>query len=216
MAGLSQAELATALGDHVQSMVAHVEAGRRGLRYDALVKAARELGVSLDYLVGLTDDPTPAVQRTGAAHAVAETGVAYGPGSLISRPLEVLEVAAAAGGGAAVFDETPVGLFWFSSDWLERRSIDPTQAKIIGVQGESMEPTLPDGCSILVDCNRREPRQGRLYVLRTEEGLVVKRLGKDDQGRWQVVSDNPGWPPTLLTYGAEIIGEVQWMARTLY
>ena len=30
-----------------------------------------------------------------------------------------------------------------------------SQCKVIGVKGESMEPTLTDGCSILIDLNRR-------------------------------------------------------------
>ena len=77
-----------------------------------------------------------------------------------------------------------------------------------------MAPTLPDGCSILVDRKRREPHEGRIYVMRTEEGLVVKRLGKDEKGRWLVVSDNPDWPPAPLLYGTDIIGEVRWMGRT--
>ena len=44
--------------------------------------------------------------------------------------------------------------------------------------------------------------------------MVVKRLGKDEKGRWQIVSDNPDWPPAPLLYGADIIGEVRWLART--
>ena len=77
-----------------------------------------------------------------------------------------------------------------------------------------MEPTLPDGCSILVDRQRREPHEGLIYVMRTEEGLVVKRLSKDEKGRWLVVSDNPDWPPAPLLYGTDIIGEVRWTGRT--
>ncbi len=130
------------------------------------------------------------------------------------RPVEVLEVASAAGGGAAVYDETPVGLLWFRNDWLQRHAIDPGQSNIISVRGASMEPTLPDGCSILLDRKRREPHEGRIYVMRTEEGLVVKRLDRDDMGRWTMLSDNPDWEPALLTYGSEIIGEVRWAART--
>ncbi len=44
-------------------MISHVEANRSSLLYDGLVKAARVLGVSIDYLAGLTDDPTPAADR---------------------------------------------------------------------------------------------------------------------------------------------------------
>ena len=77
-----------------------------------------------------------------------------------------------------------------------------------------MEPTLPDGCSILVDRQRREPHEGQIYVMRTDEGLVVKRLGKDEKGRWLVVSDNSDCPPAPMLYGTDIIGEVRWLGRT--
>ena len=77
-----------------------------------------------------------------------------------------------------------------------------------------MEPALPDGCSVLVDRSRRGLRAGRIYVMRTEEGLVVKRAQRNPQG-WWLMSDNPQWPPMALVEGADIIGEVRWMARTL-
>ena len=130
-------------------------------------------------------------------------------------PVEVLEVASAAGTGTEVYDETPVGLLWFRNDWLQSYSIDPRESHILSVRGESMEPTLPDGCSILVDRNRREPHEDGIYVMRTEEGLVVKRLGLDDRGRWELLSDNPDWEPTVMSYGTDIIGEVRWYAVTL-
>jgi phage repressor protein C with HTH and peptisase S24 domain len=125
-----------------------------------------------------------------------------------------MEVASAAGVGAEVYDETPIGLLWFRNDWLLSHSIDPEQSNIISVRGESMEPTLPDGCSILVDRKRREPQEGRIYVMRTEEGLVVKRLGLDEEGRWEIESDNEDWEPMPMSPGTEIIGEVRWTART--
>ena len=69
-----------------------------------------------------------------------------------------------------------------------------TQADVIKVRGESMEPTLSDGCSILMDRRRQAPRSGRIYVVRTDEGIVVKRARRD-RGRWILSSDHPDWPP---------------------
>ena len=220
---ISKPEEAVELGDYDQSMIAHVEAGRRNLRSDAWIKAARLFHVSLDYLAGLVDDPTPAAQRLGAEaqshiNGIAETPAGYDPSAHATserRPVEVLEVASAAGVGAEVYDETPVGLLWFRNDWLLSHSIDPEQSNIISVRGESMEPTLPDGCSILVDRKRREPHQGRIYVMRTEEGLVVKRLGLDEEGQWEIRSDSPDWRTTPMSHGTEIIGEVRWYAVTV-
>ena len=81
--------------------------------------------------------------------------------------------------------------------------------------GESMEPTLPDGCVILLDHNRAYRREGGIFVVRTADGLVVKRAGKAGGGLWQLVSDHPHWPDAPWPDDATIIGEVKWMAREL-
>ena len=65
-AGMTQAELAAALGERYdQSVVSAVERDRTALRLEGAVRAARALSVSLDYLVGLTDDPEPDRGSTG-------------------------------------------------------------------------------------------------------------------------------------------------------
>ena len=77
-----------------------------------------------------------------------------------------------------------------------------------------MGPTLPDGCSILVDRSRQELQPKRIYVLRNQDGVVVKRVDRNRDG-WWVVSDNPAWLPVSLTDETDIIGEVRWTGRTL-
>ena len=150
--------------------------------------------------------------------AVAETRAEHDAGDDMPavRPVEVVEVAAAAGGGAEVYDETVVGRLWFRDDWLDRQAIDPNQCNVITVRGESMEPTLPDGCSILVDRSqgRRRRRVGRVFVMRTEDGLVVKRVGRGEEGNWQIESDNEDWEAVPWSNATEIIGEVRWSAVT--
>lgn len=110
-----------------------------------------------------------------------------------------------------------VGYLAFQRSWLERHSIDPDRCTIIEVRGEAMEPTLPDGCSILVDHRFRQRHLGHIYVLRTGDDLIVRRAGKDQSGRWVVVSDHPRQPPAPWSYReSDIVGEVRWMARTLF
>ena len=77
-----------------------------------------------------------------------------------------------------------------------------------------MEPLLPEGCSILVDFGQRRRRQGRIYVLRGEDGLLVKRAARDGNA-WILVSEHPAWEPIPWPHRAEVIGEVRWMAWTL-
>ena len=62
-ADLRQVDLAVALGDRYdQSIISHVESGHSALLLDGAVIAVLKLGVSLDYLVGLMDDPTPSAE----------------------------------------------------------------------------------------------------------------------------------------------------------
>lgn len=225
-AGLLQVDLAVALGDRYDhSMISRVESGHKSLRLDGAVNAARELGVSLDYLVGLTDDPTPYAElekRLAKAEAqvirpgpvIVESDVLHDKDD--AEGIEILtEVAASAGSGAEVYDETATGRVPFRRSWLRRHGIKAADCHIISIRGDSMDPTLPDGCSVIVDRSRREPVDGHIYVMRTADGLVVKRLRQDEKGWWQVVSDNPELEPVPLNYGADIIGEVRWMAKTL-
>ncbi len=131
------------------------------------------------------------------------------------RQVAVRELGAAAGAGAAVWDETVTGHVYFRREWLSKHGLNAKQCSVIGVLGESMEPTLPDGCSVLVDHQRRRRFVRHIYTVRTSDGLVVKRAGKDEDGGWLMVSDHPAWDPEPWPDDAEVIGEVKWMARTL-
>ena len=132
-----------------------------------------------------------------------------------ARPVDVHGLRAAAGGGALVEGEEVRSQAWFRRDWLDRHGLDPTRCLIVDVAGGSMEPVLPDGCSVLVDRNRRRRYVGRIYLARTDEGLVVKRAGKDEGGGWLLTSesDAPEHAPIPWPADAETIGEVRWMAQ---
>lgn len=54
----SQLYLAEKLGIH-NSVLSRIEAGKKGLDNDLLMKLAEIFGVSVDYILGRTDDPTP-------------------------------------------------------------------------------------------------------------------------------------------------------------
>ncbi len=190
-------------------MVTDVERGRNGLLAESLTKAAEALNVSTDYLLGLTDDSRPAAELADGLATVTDP-----EHDLDANHVGTVEVAASAGTGNLVFDETPTGRLAFKRSWLRRHGIDHERACVITVSGNSMEPTLPDGCSILVDHKRRAPRDGGIFVLRrAQDGVVVKRL-EGDGDVWFAVSDNPEWPSAPLTEDDEIIGEVRWSGHT--
>ncbi len=131
------------------------------------------------------------------------------------RAVPVRELQSAAGGGALDLDETVTGHVYFRTQWLKKHGLNPDRCSVIGVIGESMEPTLVDGCSILLDHDRRQLRAGGIFVVRAPDGLIVKRARKVESGEWLLASDNPAWGPAPWPTDADIVGQVMWTARTL-
>ena len=200
-----------------------VECGKSGWARGKVVTAATLLEVSIDYLYGLTDEPTPVAQLVRAL-AAATGGAGLDDPRVRAAALDdsdwigVSELASAAGDGAVVDHERVTGRVKFRRDWLARHGLIARHCRVIQVAGESMEPTLVDGCAILVNQASRRRRVGRIFVIRTEDGLVVKRAGRDASGAWQLISDNPNthvWPPRPWPPDAVVVGEVKWTARTL-
>ena len=223
MRGISQIQLAAGT-KATPPLISMVEHGRTNLSVRNLTAAAKALGVSVDFLCGLTTDPTPARQlaRELADHTTRvrdlEEQQAYAAAVADDADyVGVSELAGAAGGGAVVDHERITGRVKFRRDWLARHGLAGGECRVIQILGESMEPTLVDGCSILVNQASRRRRVGRIFVVRTEDGLVVKRAGKDRAATWQLVSDNPNkqaWPTVPWPADAPVIGEVKWAART--
>ena len=220
--GLSQAQLGNRTGS-TKHLISQVEQGRCGLTNPRLSIAAQTLGVSVDYLFGLADDPTPAHQLARDLTATtsrvrdledqqAQAGITD-DGDFIG----VSAITPAAGSGAVVDDERITGGLKFRRDWLRQHGLDAHQCRVLRVMGESMDPTLVDSASILVNLARQRRRVGHIYVVRTEDGLIVKRASKDRTGAWQLVSDNldkQTWPTRPWPPDAPMIGEVKWTART--
>ena len=218
-AGIPQVELAVALGERYnQSMISNVETGRSALLFDGATKAARELGVSLDYLAGLTDDPTPSAKLAEVAAKVRElddAGALAPADSREFRPVLLTQGAGiAAGSGANADDERVLGSLAFRDDWLRRHGLNPKRCRVIEVIGESMEPTLQHRAMILVDFQRTVRRRDKIFAVRTEDSPVVKRLQRDEDG-WQLVSDNKAYKPIPWPDGAVVLGQVMWTGRTL-
>ncbi len=81
-----------------------------------------------------------------------------------------------------------------------------------------MEPTLPDGCSILVNRWSRRPEDGKVFVIRTEDELIVKRMVQDKEAGRLLSSDNPdkgAWPTQPWPDDAKVVGEARWVWYTL-
>ena len=84
--------------------------------------------------------------------------------------------------------------------------LDQAQCAVLRVQGESMEPTLPAGSSILLDRCRTRRRDGQISVLRAAKG---------EDGGWWIADDNPAWEAVAFPDAAVVLGRIVWTARAL-
>ena len=90
-AGRQQIDVAVALNRH-RTLINKVEQGNSSLSVEALAKAAVELGVSADYLLGLTDDPTPKAQFPQRAEASCEAPSDASPAALTPTDLRAVSI----------------------------------------------------------------------------------------------------------------------------
>ena len=133
-------------------------------------------------------------------------------------PVTRSPVRASAGPGAFAGEEIGKSSFAFEERWL--KSLTPSHAdqlSIIRVEGDSMSPTLADGDDILIDRGDAAERlRDGIYVLRTDDVLVVKRIALHPVGgRITLQSDNPAYPdwPDCHLDEIHVIGRVIWAGR---
>lgn len=97
-----------------------------------------------------------------------------------------------AGISGTVIDQEEVqgNPIYFRQDWLTKKGWFKEKLVAVFVKGESMEPGLYAGDTIIVNTGDTEPHDGDVYVVRYEGETVIKRLLRD-AGKWWLSSDNP-------------------------
>lgn len=134
--------------------------------------------------------------------------------------IDILDVDLAAGAGRIAPNEEAVGQLAFRADWLNRIGVNPAEASLVRVEGESMEPTLESGSMVMIDHRNKEPIAKRgVFACRLGDLLVVKRVEVSIEDRSVMLhSDNPAVPtrhiPSPDEADFEIIGKVVWSAKT--
>ena len=128
-----------------------------------------------------------------------------------------LPVRLAAGSGAVTPEEEgkPVGLLAFRREWMQRYGLQLGQVSAVEITGDSMEPLLMGGDTVLVDHRRNEARQGKVFAVRNEFDLLVKRLERQSGGAWILTSENKAYEPISMTADLFIIGEIVWRGTWL-
>lgn len=103
----------------------------------------------------------------------------------------------------------------FQSRWLARKG-SANAMVAMEVFGNSMEPELRAGDTVLIDQSQTEILAGAIYALGVEETILVKRIEKHPN-KLVLTSENRDYQPIFLSLDevekVRIIGKVVWSCR---
>jgi phage repressor protein C with HTH and peptisase S24 domain len=198
--GWSQGQLAAAAGLS-QGTIGNIESGARQA-HASLIAIAEALGVSYKWLAN----------GEGSSYAARESEAVY----LVNNPeypaIRRVRIHLQAGvTGFTVENETEdAAPIVFRSEWFKRHGYRPENLIATCIKGDSMQPGLFDGDTIVINTAQTEPKDGAVFAVNYEGEAVVKRTVRDG-GQWWLSSDNPDqarYPRKIANGTAIIIGQV--------
>ncbi|MCY0966168.1 LexA family transcriptional regulator [Parathalassolituus penaei] len=182
------------------------EPSRKNL--EAIAKAS---GVNIEWLVLGTGSMTGA-EAPQAAQDEAESihdEYAFIPG---------YNIQVSAGHGTLAGSEEVSRKLAFRRKWLKFKGLNEKDLVVVFAKGDSMEPTISDNNTIMVDTSDKSPQDGRMYVIRVDGHLVVKRTSLVPGQGVLLISDNKDYPPHLVKFDGsnpdlEVVGRVVWVGK---
>jgi phage repressor protein C with HTH and peptisase S24 domain len=201
-----------------------------------LTRLALEAQVSrsfvYDILYGRSQNPTkPKLERLAdrlkvdvdwlvTGHGFVE-GIEPGrEGDALYVTIRSAKVTPSMGGGRIVEEVEEGESLRFLARWVrETLKVQPDDLRIMRVEGDSMEPTLLDQDTVIVDLTKKTPSPPGIFVLHDGMGLVAKRVEivpRSDPLRLRIVSDNSRYAAYDVTVDeANIVGRIRWFCREL-
>lgn len=110
----------------------------------------------------------------------------------------------------------------FAKSTLRRYNVSPENAKCVAVRGDSMEPVLPDGSTVGIDCGNKKLTDGKIFAINHNGELFIKKLYSLPGGGLRIYSFNEmEYPPREYTeqqiqeQKITIVGRVFWYSVLL-
>lgn len=180
---------------------------------------SRLVGIAVAYGVALEWLATGEGPKYPGDHSV-ETAIAVSKDEFDEEYALVdgYHVTVSTGHGAFNGDDTPVmRRLAFRRKWLKYRSFKPEQLKVVFAKGDSMEPTINSGDSLLINLASTRPIDGEIFVVRLGDDLYAKRIQKRWDGAIELLSDNKEYKEQVIPASEldrlAIIGQVVWIGK---
>ena len=199
--GMTQDELAKAVGYKTRSAIAKIESGERDAPQTVIVALAKALGVTPSYLMGWEDEPVP--QKPN--------------GRLLDQShiymIPVYETVSAGFGAYADDHVTRYEPVYLSSE----REAKETLA--ITVKGDSMYPKIEEGDLVVVHQQDYFENGDIVVAVVVGDGEGFVKRAFQSSGKLSLESINPSYPPMIFS-GAQvetvrIMGVVKKIIKTV-
>lgn len=106
----------------------------------------------------------------------------------------------------------------FRRNWLKSRGFEEKELAIVWAKGDSMEPTIHNNDTLVVNIGRNKPLDGNIYIFRNGDNLFVKRY-QNALGAWRLISDNPIYDKIDISMDEqrqfEVVGQVVHIAKDI-
>jgi phage repressor protein C with HTH and peptisase S24 domain len=120
-----------------------------------------------------------------------------------------------AGTGSFESNEEITDYLSFQAKWLSNKG-SANNMVAMEVFGQSMEPVIKEGDTVLIDQSQKNILAGAIYAVGVDDTILVKRLEKHPD-KLVLCSDNKDYEPIYLeredTDKVRIIGKVIWSCR---
>ena len=175
-----------------------------------LIALARATGVSLAWLVAGEGSEKASAEAVHSPENGLEDEFALVPG---------YNIQVAAGTGTFPDQEQPTRKLAFRRKWLRYRGLNEKDLVLVFAKGDSMEPTISDNNTLMIDTSQRDLTDGAIYVIRVNSHLVVKRVQTLLNRDIMLLSDNESYHPETLKpeqlQDLEVIGKAVWIGKDL-
>ncbi len=105
----------------------------------------------------------------------------------------------------------------FRKQWLQEHVYEAKDLCAIFAKGNSMEPTIGDCTMLVINRTYNKPVDGKIFVIRQESNIFIKRLQLLLDGGLLLISDNQTYFPIQLScsdlQSIEIIGQIVHISR---
>jgi phage repressor protein C with HTH and peptisase S24 domain len=120
-----------------------------------------------------------------------------------------------AGTGSFDIDDSVTQYLSFQTQWLSSKG-SANSMVAMEVFGQSMEPVIKEGDTVLIDQSQTHILAGAIYAVGVEDTILIKRLEKHPN-KLVLCSDNKDYEPIFLENDQldtiRIIGKVIWSCR---